>query len=67
MGKPGFLPPEKLGRKMVVNCKVAVDVGCITDRSVPEIENQRRGGTICKETLCLCLGYIVSVYCMHIV
>ena len=67
MGETWVFSPEKSGRKMVVNCKVAVDVGCITDRSVPEIEINGGEGPFFKETLCLCLGCIVSVYCMHIV
>lgn len=39
---------------MVVNCKVAVDVGCITDRSVPETEiNGGEGPLVKKHSACV--------------
>lgn len=42
-----------------------LDVSLIEVISETEINGGE--GPFCKETLCLCLGYIVSVYCMHIV
>lgn len=57
-GETWVFSPEKLGRKMVVNCKVAVDVGCITDRSVPEIEINGGEGPFVKKLFACVLAIL---------